>query len=63
MSPTAPRDTHSKIVQAAAKAGVPYIMPNGYGGDIEDSKLSRESLLGPVARALEPDPKRVEQRQ
>ncbi|GJN76679.1 hypothetical protein PLIIFM63780_000165 [Purpureocillium lilacinum] len=51
MAPTAPRDTHSKIVQAGAKAGVPYIMPNGYGGDIEDSKLSRESLLGPVARA------------
>ncbi|KNG89279.1 putative isoflavone reductase family protein (CipA) [Aspergillus nomiae NRRL 13137] len=29
MAPTAPRDSHSKLVQAAAKAGIPYIMPNG----------------------------------
>ncbi|KAL3601087.1 hypothetical protein FPOAC2_05341 [Fusarium poae] len=35
MAPTAPRDTHRKLVQAAAKAGVPYIMPNGFMGDIE----------------------------
>ena len=26
MAPTAPRDTHHKLVQAAAKAGVPYVM-------------------------------------
>ncbi|KAJ6446251.1 hypothetical protein O9K51_01022 [Purpureocillium lavendulum] len=51
MAPMAPPDTHSKLVQAAAKAGVPYVMPNGYGGDIVDSKLSQESMLGPVARA------------
>ncbi|UNI13407.1 hypothetical protein JDV02_000155 [Purpureocillium takamizusanense] len=51
LSPSAPRDTHSKLVRAAAQAGVPYVMPNGYGGDVEDSKLGRESLLGPVARA------------
>ncbi|KAI9150008.1 hypothetical protein HJFPF1_09758 [Paramyrothecium foliicola] len=30
---TAPPDTHSKLVKAAAKAGVPYIMPNAYGVD------------------------------
>ena len=51
MAPTAPRDTHSKLVQAAAKAGVPYIMPNEYGGDIDNSKLGQETLLGPVAKA------------
>ncbi|GMG16375.1 unnamed protein product [Aspergillus oryzae] len=51
MAPTAPRDTHSKLVQAAAKAGIPYVMPNGYGGDIEDIKLGEETLLGPVAKA------------
>ncbi|KAL4913635.1 hypothetical protein BDW62DRAFT_205407 [Aspergillus aurantiobrunneus] len=51
MAPTAPRDTHSKLVQAAAKAGVPTVMPNGYGGDIENVKLGEETLLGPVAKA------------
>ncbi|GLB07630.1 hypothetical protein AtubIFM57258_002978 [Aspergillus tubingensis] len=51
MSPTAPPDTHSKIVQAAAKAGIPYVMPNGYGGDIDKVKLGEETFLGPVYKA------------
>ncbi|KAF9243959.1 hypothetical protein DTO012A7_9454 [Penicillium roqueforti] len=51
VSPTAPRDTHSKLVRAAAKAGVPYIMPNGYAGDIEHTKLGEDIMLGPVAQA------------
>jgi hypothetical protein len=51
MAPTAPRDAHSKLVQAAAKAGVPYIMPNWYAGDIEHVKLGEETMLGPVAKA------------
>ncbi|KAJ5827296.1 hypothetical protein N7447_004059 [Penicillium robsamsonii] len=51
MAPTAPRDTHSKLVQAAAKAGVPYIMPNAYGGDIDNIKLGEETMLGPVGKA------------
>jgi NmrA-like family len=51
MAPTAPRDTHSKLVQAAAKAGIPYVMPNGYAGDIENIKLGEDTLLGPIAKA------------
>lgn len=51
MSPTAPPDTHSKLVQAAAKAGIPYVMPNGYGIDIENIKFGEESLLGPRQKA------------
>ncbi|KAJ5934447.1 hypothetical protein N7466_003994 [Penicillium verhagenii] len=51
VSPTASRDTHSKLVRAAAKAGVPYIMPNGYAGDIEQTKLGEDVMLGPVAKA------------
>jgi tryptophan synthase beta chain len=51
MAPTAPRDTHSKLVQAAAKAGIPYVMPNGYGIDIDDIKLGEDTMLGPVAKA------------
>ncbi|KAF5977581.1 putative isoflavone reductase family protein (CipA) [Fusarium bulbicola] len=51
LAPNAPRDTHSKLVQAAAKAGVPYIMPNSYAGDIEQVKLGEDTLLGPIAKA------------
>ena len=51
MAPTAPRDTHSKLVQAAAKAGVPYVMPNGYAADIENVKFGEDIMLGPVAKA------------
>lgn len=39
-----PPDTHSKIVKAAAQAGVPYIMPNTYGFDYENPKLREEDL-------------------
>ncbi|KAJ5814203.1 isoflavone reductase family protein (CipA) [Penicillium pulvis] len=51
MAPTAPRDTHSKLVQATSKAGVPYVMPNGYAGDIDNIKLGEDTLLGPIAKA------------
>lgn len=51
MAPTAPRNTHSKLVQAAAKAGVPYVMPNGYGGDIDNVELGEATMLGPIAKA------------
>ncbi|KAL4778900.1 hypothetical protein BJX76DRAFT_342262 [Aspergillus varians] len=51
MAPTAPRDTHSKLVQAAAKAGIPYVMPNGYGADIDNIKLGQDTMLGPIAKA------------
>jgi tryptophan synthase beta chain len=51
MAPTAPRDTHSKLVQAADKAGIDYVMPNGYGLDIDDIKLGEDTMLGPVAKA------------
>jgi tryptophan synthase beta chain len=59
MAPTAPRDTHSKLAQAAAKAGVPYIMPNGYGADIANVKLGQDTLLGPVAKANRDDIQRL----
>ncbi|KAH7169333.1 hypothetical protein DER46DRAFT_624548 [Fusarium sp. MPI-SDFR-AT-0072] len=51
MAPNAPKDTHSKLVQAAAKAGVPYIMPNGYADDIEQVTFGEDTLLGPIAKA------------
>ena len=51
LSVTAPLGTHSKLVRAAAKAGVPYVMPNSYGIDIANYSLSKESFLGALVRA------------
>ncbi|KAF4210464.1 hypothetical protein CNMCM8980_001138 [Aspergillus fumigatiaffinis] len=52
MNVTAPKDTQSKLIQAAAKAGVPYVMPNCYGCDITNEKLRNEMLGGePVRQA------------
>ncbi|KAK3302465.1 uncharacterized protein B0T15DRAFT_306271 [Chaetomium strumarium] len=42
---TAAPETHSKIVQAAAKAGVPYIMPNYFAGDFANERLMNEEML------------------
>ncbi|KAH8779658.1 putative oxidoreductase CipA [Hyaloscypha finlandica] len=41
---TAPPDTQSKLLKAAAQAGVPYVMPNVYGGDILNNSLQAEGM-------------------
>ncbi|KAK5988573.1 hypothetical protein PT974_10057 [Cladobotryum mycophilum] len=41
---TTPPDTQAKIVNAAAKAGVRWIMPNVYGIDGNNKKLATENL-------------------
>lgn len=46
MDPRAPKDIHSKIFNAAVKAGVPYIMPNSYGTTIHNHTLAKENLVG-----------------
>ncbi|KAG6995601.1 hypothetical protein G7Y79_00044g080720 [Physcia stellaris] len=45
MSVTAPKDTISKLVRAAAKAGVPYILPNWFGHDAANDALCKDSFL------------------
>jgi hypothetical protein len=44
MSVLAPPETHSKLVKAAGKAGIPYVMPNGYGMDIQNKQLIQEMI-------------------
>ncbi|RTE75256.1 hypothetical protein BHE90_010295 [Fusarium euwallaceae] len=44
MALTAPPDTHSKIVTAAGKAGVPYIVPNAYGVNFYANPKLREDI-------------------
>ncbi len=46
LSVVAAPDVQDKIIKAAAKAGVPRVMPNAWGSNIEDSKLNRETLIG-----------------
>lgn len=38
-------DTQSKLVRAAAAAGVPYVMPSYYGSDVTNSALLKDDLL------------------
>ena len=51
LSVFAPPDTHSKLVKAAVKAGVPYIMPNVYGSDFQNKSLREEDLYGATSLA------------
>lgn len=44
LSVTAAPDAHSRLVKAAAKAGVPYIMPNAYGLNFYDSESIRRDI-------------------
>ncbi|KAH7157770.1 hypothetical protein B0J13DRAFT_542698 [Dactylonectria estremocensis] len=46
MSVFAAPDTQDKVIKAAAKAGVPWIMPNCYGTDVHNKELARENLTG-----------------
>lgn len=41
----APSDTISKLVRAAAKGGVPYVLPNWFGHDAANNTLWNDSLL------------------
>lgn len=45
MSVMAPRDTIIKLIRAAAKAGVSYILPNWYGHDPANEKLCKDTFL------------------
>ncbi|KAH0526726.1 hypothetical protein TsFJ059_010012 [Trichoderma semiorbis] len=48
---TAPRDTQTKVIAAAAKAGVSWIMPNSYGGDFANKQLLTDIMTAPGAQA------------
>ncbi|SPO05185.1 related to oxidoreductase CipA-like [Cephalotrichum gorgonifer] len=52
MSPTAPSDSQQKLIEAAAEAGIPYIVPNGWGSDSTHAS-SDETFLGPGQRAAQ----------
>ncbi|WQF75005.1 Putative NmrA-like domain, NAD(P)-binding domain superfamily [Colletotrichum destructivum] len=43
---TAGEDAQLKLIRAAAKAGVPYVMPNVWGPDPKNETLMSDTLLG-----------------
>ncbi|KAL2127569.1 hypothetical protein VTI74DRAFT_10543 [Chaetomium olivicolor] len=45
MAVSAPKDTMSKLIRAAANAGVSYILPNWFGHDAANDSLCQDSLL------------------
>lgn len=57
LSVKAPQDTQAKLIDAAAAAGVRFVLPNEWGLDVAHGTLGAESLMGPAALAAR---KRVE---
>ncbi|KIV76988.1 hypothetical protein PV11_08831 [Exophiala sideris] len=50
LSVAAPAKVHNMIVSAAGEAGVRYVMPNIYGGDIQNPAVMQESMNGKAYR-------------
>lgn len=48
----APPDTQSKLIRAAARAGVQYIMPNWYGSDFANDELTNAVRLSARVQAI-----------
>ena len=46
MAVTAPRDTQTKLINAAIEAEVPWILPNEYGSDYTNVALAKDTFLG-----------------
>jgi len=46
MGVMAPHDQESKLIEAAAEANVPWILPNEWSPDTADESLSKEMLVG-----------------
>ncbi|KAI0131881.1 hypothetical protein BJ170DRAFT_611615 [Xylariales sp. AK1849] len=55
MAVGAPGDSISKLVRAAAKAGVPYVMPNWFGHDSANKTLCNDTLLSGMADSIRGD--------
>ena len=55
---TAPQDTQSKLISAAAEAKVPWIVPNEYGPDASNEAMCNDMLIG---HSTQPARKQIEQ--
>ena len=48
LSVRAPEDLHGRIVSAAVKAGVPYIMPNAFGSPLSPEDAEQDEGMGKI---------------
>lgn len=48
MNVMAPPETQAKLIEAAATAGVPWVLPNDFGGDPLDEEVGKDMILGPI---------------
>lgn len=48
MNVMAPGDTEKKLIEAAAEAGVPWVLPNEWGGDPSQTQMGVDTFLGPA---------------
>jgi hypothetical protein len=46
MSVFAPQDQQTKLIDAAAAAGVPWVLPNEFGGDPLNVEMGKDTFLG-----------------
>ncbi|CAF9921760.1 MAG: hypothetical protein GOMPHAMPRED_002388 [Gomphillus americanus] len=51
LSVQTPKDTQAKLISAAAKAGVPYLFHNAYGGDITAEQVNKDTGLAEAEAA------------
>jgi len=49
MNNMAPKDSQTKLIDAAVEAGVNYIMPNEYSTDYSNASLAKETIIGTPA--------------
>lgn len=52
MGVTAPPDQQKKLIEAAAAANVPWVIPNEFGGDGLNEEAGKESLIGPPKKEI-----------
>lgn len=50
MAATAPQEQETKLIEAAAAANVPWVIPNEYGGDPTNVELVKDSFMGEARR-------------
>ena len=52
MAVTAPPAQQTKLIDAAAAAGVPWVLPNEFGGDGLNEQAGKDVYLGPAQKAV-----------
>ena len=52
MNVMAPRDHQAKLVEAAAEAKVPWVLPNEWGPDSANKEMKNDMMLGPAKEAI-----------